>query len=272
MNIVLTNDDGYHAPGILAAYRALEPLGHVQVIAPRTERSACSHTITLSHPITVELIEHGELGLVHAVDGTPADCIRLAVMALMEDPIDLVVSGINAGANSGVDVYYSGTVAGAREAAFFGIRSIAVSQGLKRGTDIDWDAAREVTGMIVQDLLEEPLPGRGFWSVNLPPCIPSDPRDHMHRVPVSMDPSTMNFQRSERDDGRVLVFDYDAAYWTRQANGRSDYSVIREGGIAITAIPIPGEFLAAETPPVRNHHPARRPQDVAQPDKVDASG
>jgi 5'-nucleotidase len=142
MTVVLTNDDGFEAPGLLAAFEALRGMDGVHVVAPRAERSACSHTITLKSPIGVERITHGGLGTVYAVDGTPADCIRLAFAALIEGPIDLVVSGINRGANAGVDTFYSGTIAGAREAAILGIPAIAVSQAVRRGVEADWRCRR----------------------------------------------------------------------------------------------------------------------------------
>ena len=242
MNILLTNDDGYSAPGLHAAYRALTELGCVHVVAPRLERSACSHTITLRGPIRVEAIKHEEFGETYAVDGSPADCVRLASAALIEKPIDLVVSGINRGANAGVDTYYSGTVAGAREAAMLGIRAIAVSQAVRAGLETDWAAATDITATLLKKLSTEPLPGPGFFSVNLPAPIPKDAGNHVHRVPLAANPAPMQFDRAERDDGRVMVFDYGASYWLRGATGPCDYSVIRDGGIAVTAIPLFGRF------------------------------
>jgi 5'-nucleotidase len=242
MNIVLTNDDGYEAPGIIAAYRALRDFGQVQVVAPLTERSACSHMITLHRPITVERVGHDELGSVYMVEGTPADCVRLAAVELIADPIDLIVSGINRGANSGVDVFYSGTIAGAREGAILGIPSIAVSQAVRAGVDIDWSAATDVAGFIIRELVTETLPSPGFWSVNLPLPIPADPHHHIHRVPVAMEPTPMRFNRIDRDDGRMVEFDYGASYWTRDVGERTDYSTIRDGAIAVSAIPLCGRF------------------------------
>jgi 5'-nucleotidase len=242
MNIVLTNDDGFDAPGLRAAYEALRDLGSVCVVAPRAERSACSHTITLRGPITVERIKHDKFGRTYAVDGSPADCVRLAAAALIEGPLDLVVAGINRGANAGVDTYYSGTVAAAREAAINGIRAIAVSQAVKADVDIDWAAASRVTKMLVSELVDEPLPGPGFWSVNLPALIPPDARRHVQRVPLAAQPAPMFYKRAEGDDGKVMAFDYGASYWLRDVTGPSDYSVIRDGGIAVTAIPLYGRF------------------------------
>jgi 5'-nucleotidase len=241
MNIVLTNDDGLDAPGLCAAFDALCDRGSVRVVAPKTQRSACSHTITLGRPITVDAIEHDKFGTTFAVDGTPADCVRLAVAALVDKPIDLVVSGINAGANAGVDTYYSGTVAGAREAAILGLRAIAISQAVRTGLQTDWHAATDIAAFLVEELLEEPLPGPGFWSVNLPAPIPPDVRNHIHRVPTATHPMPMLFDRVQRHDGR-MEFSYGASYWLREVSGPSDYSVVRDGGVAVTAIPLFGRF------------------------------
>ena len=242
MNIVLTNDDGYEAPGIIAAYRALHALGQVHVVAPLTEQSACSHMITLHRPIIVQRVGHDELGGVHMVEGTPADCVRLAVAELIADRIDLVVSGINRGANSGVDVFYSGTIAGAREGAILGIPSIAVSQAVRAGVDIDWAAASNVTGLLIRKLVTEALPGPGFWSVNLPLPIPTKPHKYIRRVPVATEPTPLTFRRLDRDDGRMIQFDYGASYWSRDVGEPSDYSTIRDGAIAVSAIPLCGRF------------------------------
>ena len=176
MNIVLTNDDGFDAPGLRAAFCALRELGTVHVVAPKTERSACSHAITLRRPIMVHPTKLDGLGTVLAVDGTPADCVRLAIAAIIDQPVDLVVSGINAGANAGVDTYYSGTVAGAREAALLGVPAVAVSQAIRSGVEIDWAAAADLTAHLVRELCNESLPGPGFWSVNLPAPIPPNAR------------------------------------------------------------------------------------------------
>ena len=242
MNIILTNDDGYDAAGLHAAFEALSSLGTVHVVAPKAERSVCSHTITLRRPITVERRTHAGYGVSYAVDGTPADCVRLAVSALVDRPIGLVVSGINHGANAGVDTFYSGTVAGAREGAILGLPAIAVSQAMRSGIEPNWSAATEITASLVKDLLRERLPGLGFWSINLPSPIPPDAPKQVHRVPLAIHPLPITFDRSESDDGRLMEFDYGASYWLRDVTGPSDYSVIRDGGIAVTAIPLYGKF------------------------------
>lgn len=241
MIIVVTNDDGFDAPGLLAACRALRDLGTVHVVAPKSQRSACSHAITLRRPITVRPTKLDGMGTVLAVDGTPADCVRLAIAALIDRPVDLVVSGINAGANAGVDVYYSGTVAGAREAALLGVPAIAVSQAVRSGVETDWAAATDITAHLVRELCKESLPGPGFWSVNLPAPIPHDARQRIQRAPIASHPMPMLFDRTLHEDGR-MDFNYGASYWRREVTEPSDYSVIRDGGIAVTPVPLFGSF------------------------------
>lgn len=242
MIIVLTNDDGIEARGLEAAYNAIRDLGTIHVVAPSSERSACSHTITLRTPINVERRHHSRYGVSYAVDGTPADCVRLAHASLIDAPIDLIVSGINHGANAGVDTFYSGTVAGAREGAILGIRAIALSQSLRKEVELNWDATSKAAQFLVSELAAEPLDGPGFWSVNFPAPIPANPRQNVHRVPVAVHPMPMNFDRKDHEDGRTLRFDYGASYWVRDVTGPSDYSTIRDGGIAVTPIPLYGRF------------------------------
>lgn len=242
MDILLTNDDGIDAPGLQAGFEAIRHLGRVHVVAPSTERSACSHTITLREPITVKRRRSDGFASAFAVDGTPADCVRLAWSALVDHPIKLVVSGINRGANAGVDTFYSGTVAGAREGAILGIPSIALSQGLRAGVETDWARASDVCRFVVDSLLSEELDGPGFWNVNLPAPIPDNARELIQRVPVAIHPMPMTFERSDTDDGKTLEFGYGASYWLRDVSGPSDYSVIRDGGVSVTAIPLVGKF------------------------------
>ena len=240
MNILLTNDDGYRAAGLQAAYRALSALGRVHVVSPASEQSACSHKITMDRPITVRKLDHPGLGSIHAVEGTPADCVRLAVIELLEQRPDLVVAGINQGANAGVDTFYSGTIGGAREGAILGMPAIALSQAYRRGIEPDWALATEVVASIVPDLLTESLPGPGFWSVNLPAPIPDDFARHIHRTAVALEPMPFTFDKVHEDG--VARYNYPRDYWSRRTTVPSDYTVIRDGGISIAAIPLIGKF------------------------------
>src|SRR5947209_1676454 len=141
MLILLTNDDGIRAPGLVAMYHQLTSLGDVRVVAPATVQSAAGHGVTLSSPIlTSEVrVEGAFTGI--AVDGRPADCVKLAVSKLLPRPPDLVVSGINSGANVGINVIYSGTVAAAIEGAFLGLPAIALSLYLRDYNQSDYARA-----------------------------------------------------------------------------------------------------------------------------------
>src|SRR5262245_49221719 len=149
MHILLTNDDGIYAPGLEAMHDALALLGTVDVVAPIVEQSGVSHSITYLEPLIVQEIHRGGKLFGRAVGGSPADCVKLAVLELCRTPPALVVSGINAGANAGINVLYSGTVAGAIEGAFFGITSVAVSLAESDRPDYS-RTARLAVGLIEQ--------------------------------------------------------------------------------------------------------------------------
>lgn len=189
MRILLTNDDGIHAPGLRALRDVLCELGHVATVAPLTEQSGVGHRITYLHPIMVkEVFEHGQ----HygwAVDGSPADCVKLGVLEFSGGRPDLIVSGINSGANIGINVLYSGTVAAAIEGAFFGITSIAVSiqQNAKFPSDYT-QTARSVLPLIRRLLADFPQPGN-LWNINFPPTA-EDP-------PVGVQFTTMGVKRHD---------------------------------------------------------------------------
>src|SRR5437764_5744165 len=144
MLILLTNDDGIHAPGIVAMNRELVRLGDVHVIAPETVQSATGHGITVATPLLTNRVTVENAFTGTAVDGRPADCVKLAVNKLVKRPPDLVVSGLNSGVNVGINVIYSGTVAAAIEAAFLGLPSIAVSLHLKSDVTPAYDRAAQL--------------------------------------------------------------------------------------------------------------------------------
>src|SRR6266540_4038322 len=152
-HILVTNDDGYRSEGIHALADALRTLGEVTIVAPVQEASAIGHALTLRHPLRLERIADR----VFAVDGTPTDCVNIAVTQVFKALPDLVVSGINKGWNLGDDVTYSGTVAGALEAALLGIPSIAVSLRQTRG-DYDFAFAARAAAVVAEAILERPLP------------------------------------------------------------------------------------------------------------------
>lgn len=173
MRILLTNDDGILAPGIRALRNELRKLGDVTVVAPASEQSAVGHSITLMNPLLVrEVHEEGEL-VGYAVEGKPADCVKLGLVELLKEPPDLVVSGINAGSNAGINVLYSGTVAAAIEAAFFNVTSIAVSLTLPE--DTQYDHAASIAGKIIRQILGHSPASGELFNVNIPELSQGDP-------------------------------------------------------------------------------------------------
>ena len=174
MRILAVNDDGIHAPGLRAMQEALHELGDVQVVAPLIEQSGVSHRITYLHPLMVKDIREGGNHYGWAVDGSPADCVKMGILEFCDEKPDLIVSGINSGANVGINVLYSGTVAAAIEGAFFGITSIAVS--LSQRTPPDYDDTARRTIKLIQQLLERcPQPGT-LWNINFPDTSEAGPR------------------------------------------------------------------------------------------------
>jgi 5'-nucleotidase len=169
MQILLTNDDGIHAEGLWALEKALSSEHQTTVVAPDMERSAVGHSITLIHPLRVNRIQtNGGWG--HAVSGTPADCVKLAVLEILEARPDLVVSGINPGLNIGVNLNYSGTVSAAKEAALIGIPAIAVSQS--PNPDHRYGVAAKFVSILIAKIMENALPEGIFLNVNVPACSP----------------------------------------------------------------------------------------------------
>jgi 5'-nucleotidase len=223
--ILVTNDDGVHSDGIHALARALARLGEVTVVAPHIEASAIGHALTLRRPLRMEQLREG----VYEVDGTPTDCVNVALTQLYTSRPDLVVSGINKGYNLGDDVTYSGTVAGALEGALLGIPSIAVS--LERTPDYDFTGAAEAAASIAEAVLERGLPGRTFININVPSGVPRGVR-----VTVQAKRNHLTVV-AEREDPRGRPY-----YWIEEGQNdwephdRSDYQAVKEGFISVTPL------------------------------------
>lgn len=166
MHILLTNDDGVYAPGLAAMERQLCRLGQVSVVAPATEQSGVGHAITYLHPLIVKEVYDGDHRWGWMVEGSPADCVRIAVSQLCPTRPDLVVSGINSGLNAGINVLYSGTVAAAIEGVFFGITSVAVS--LEYDEHGRFEQAARLACQIIQQLLEQKPPEPQLFNLNIP--------------------------------------------------------------------------------------------------------
>lgn len=172
MKILLTNDDGIEAAGLSELARILLGMGELYVVAPDRQRSAVSHAITVGEPLTLEPFDFPVPTLgAWRTSGTPADCVRLAMEVLLPQKPDLLVSGINQGLNLGLDVLYSGTVAGAMEGHLYGVPSIACSQDSG-----DFGLCRSYLAELIGGIAASPNAGRFVWNLNLPSCTPEEYR------------------------------------------------------------------------------------------------
>lgn len=166
MQILLTNDDGIYAPGLAALERELRTLGDVCVVAPATEQSGVGHSITFLSPLVVKELFDGERRRGWAVEGSPADCVKIGVFEFCPRRPDLVVSGINGGLNAGINVLYSGTVAAAIEGAFFEITSMAVS--LEYSEQAQFDKAARLARGVIEQILKRKAPSPQLYNLNIP--------------------------------------------------------------------------------------------------------
>ncbi|MBY0275046.1 5'/3'-nucleotidase SurE [Candidatus Binatia bacterium] len=232
MRILVTNDDGILAPGIAALAHALEPLGEIDVIAPESGQSGAAHAITFMAPLITQRVTVGGELTGWSVDGSPADCVKLAVSQLCEHRPDLVVSGINAGSNRGVDVIYSGTVAAAVEAAFIGIPSLAIS--LEASAELDFARAAVHARRVVERAVELGISPGMVLNVNIPRLDRGEPKG-VKVVPQSTRPWTDTYDRRTDPRGR-------AYFWLTDQGDRepeehdTDLSALRAGFITITPL------------------------------------
>ncbi len=164
--ILITNDDGIFAPGIYALWEAMTTLGDVAVVAPDTEKSAVGHAITIADPIRTQPVTRRSGFKGYAVTGTPADCVKIAVRSLLDRTPDLIISGVNAGANVGNNIIYSGTVSAATEGTMLGIPSIAISLNSFRGDH--WETAQKYALLFATKTLDHSLPRGTLLNVNVP--------------------------------------------------------------------------------------------------------
>lgn len=205
MNILLTNDDGVYAPGLRALRRELMQLGKVTVVAPATEQSAAGHSITLLTPLLVqEVYDDGEF-LGWAVEGRPADCVKLALQELLPERPDLVVSGLNAGSNAGINVIYSGTVAAAVEGAFYKVTSIATSLQYTKAQPLDFPAASKLARQVVERIVSQKPPTGSLFNVNIP-ALERGPIRGVRVVPQNVSPYVEHFDRRTDPRGRVYFW------------------------------------------------------------------
>lgn len=180
MQILLTNDDGIYAPGIAALKHNIQDLGQITVVAPDVEQSGVGHSITFSHPLRIREAHLDNEFIGYSVNGSPADCVKLAIYEVMKDRPDVVISGINMGSNVGIHILYSGTVAAAVEAAIMGFPSIAISFEISGRYD-DIHSAAKVARRVIERIITHKLPKGSLLNVN----IPSIPPDQIKGIKVT---------------------------------------------------------------------------------------
>jgi 5'-nucleotidase len=234
VRILLTNDDGVYAPGLRALRKELLRLGEVTVVAPATEQSAVGHSITLLTPLLVqEIADEDKKFMGWAVEGRPADCVKLALLELLPEPPDLIVSGLNAGSNAGINVLYSGTVAAAIEGAFFHCTSVAVSLEY---TDpkLDFPRGAELARRVIEQIMaHEPATGTLF-NVNIP-SLERGPIRGIRTLPQNMAPYVEKFDRRVDPRGRIY-------FWTTPEFGcpnphpDTDVTALADGYITVTPL------------------------------------
>jgi 5'-nucleotidase len=228
MRILVTNDDGYLAFGLRALRRAAEAHGDVRVVAPDREQSATSHSLTMHHPLRVRSIRD-----VHVVDGTPTDCVVLAMGALMDPPADFVLSGINHGPNLGDDVLYSGTVAGAMEATILGTPAAAISYTGRDPEAIDaWIPV--VSDLIGQILGRGGFPAETLLNINLPPIQPAEV-EGVRVTRLGRRAYEGSLTRSRDPSGREYFWigGGESRWW---GEDDSDFRAIEQGYISVTPL------------------------------------
>ena len=232
MEILITNDDGIYAEGIYALAVAMQKLGNVTVVAPDTQRSAVGHAITIADPLRVVPAKRNGKFFGYAASGTPADCVKLGIKAIMKKKPDLVVSGINLGGNQGYNILYSGTVSGATEGALLGIPSLAVS--LDTFTKPDFTASAAFAVKIAGMMKKRRLPAGTLLNVNLP----NIPASRIKGVRVTNQSRTcFNDWFDKRKDPHGNTY-----YWMtgdfkpKDADSASDLNALKAGYISVTPI------------------------------------
>jgi 5'-nucleotidase len=235
VRILLTNDDGVYAPGLRALRTELQKLGDVVVVAPATEQSAVGHSITLLTPLLVqEVLDEHKRFLGWAVEGRPADCVKLALLELLPDPPDVVVSGLNAGSNAGINVLYSGTCAAAIEGSFFCRTSIAVSLEYTKPKPLDFPRAAELARRVIEQILAHRPADGALFNVNIP-SLEKGPIRGIRTVPQNVAPYVETFDRRVDPRGRVYFWS-NPEFHCPDPHPDTDVSALEESYITVTPL------------------------------------
>lgn len=230
--ILLTNDDGIHAPGLKALQTVLHSLGEIYIVAPLNQRSAVSHGITIGSPLEVhKVIENGTL-FGFGVAGTPADCVKLALGSLLDRVPELVISGINLGPNTGTNIFYSGTVSAAIEAVILGIPALAIS--LTTFSNPNFKFASFFTQQIARRVLHHGLPSRCMLNIN----IPAVPSEEIRGVGITVQGHGryQDYYVKDMEEGGIQLFHLEGEEYFTDSNPLSDDQAILANRISITPL------------------------------------
>lgn len=235
MNILITNDDGIFSNGVLCLAKALQPFGNVFIVCPDQERSAISHAITLKSPVKANKVNFFDTPLeAWAVNGTPADCVKMAIEVILKEKPDLIVSGINRGPNLGRDVFYSGTISAAIEGAMYQIPSIAVSLATLK-PNASYSVVEPLAYAVFETLLGHKLSADTVLNINLP-YLSKEMVKGVAVVPLAMD--VLRYQYVGLNDPQGYL-----CYWLSDNLGEmffedeeSDYFKLRDGYITVTPL------------------------------------
>jgi 5'-nucleotidase len=235
MLILLTNDDGIAAPGLVAMYHELRLLGDVEVVAPATVQSAAGHGITLSTPLLTSRVTVPGAFTGTAIEGRPADCVKLAIAHILPRRPDLVVSGMNAGANTGINVIYSGTVAAAIEAAFLGLPAIAVSLYLRNHIPTDYARSAQLGRQTIEQILAAGLGPGEVATINVPPLLPSESPAGIKVVRQCTNAWTDTYEKRLDPRGRPYYWN-SSVFNLGDTDPDTDVAALRDGYITVTPL------------------------------------
>ena len=243
MRILLTNDDGIHAPGIAALHDALDGLGEIVPVAPLTVQSASSHGITFHEPLMCSEVVINERFSGIAVDGRPADCVKLALRAIWQERFgpgsrpDLTISGLNSGANVGINILYSGTVAAAVESAFLGVPALAVSLHLGDRSKVHHPRAAWIARQVIDRILRHPMGNHTVININIPRTESADvPMPDVRVVGMNAAAGTDSYERRESPAGDVYYWPVGEGMAFVHTEPESDVEVLLDGQITVTPL------------------------------------
>jgi 5'-nucleotidase len=235
LRILLTNDDGVYAPGLRALRTELKKIGDVTVVAPAGEQSAVGHSITLLTPLLVqEVLDDNNEPMGWAVEGRPADCVKLGLLELLKEPPDVVISGLNAGSNAGINVLYSGTVAAAIEGAFFRKTSIAISLEYTKPKPLDFVRAAQLARNVIEQILDHPVAEGSLFNVNIP-SLEKGPVRGIRVVPQNIAAYTETYDRRIDPRGRVYFWS-GPDFGCPDPHPNTDVAALAEGYITVTPL------------------------------------